>query len=217
MIRLKIDEKKVVSVCLIDSDWKGITQKQQQQQQKKLHSSISKWSFFLSLFFSFHFIPLVLLTIEWKMRCEINIYCFDWKSQKIKLKEINETMCWFFVVFVDVAVALFCILRHAELIEFHKVDEFWAICCGPSIRNRHHHIIAQLHQNNQYWTHKYDWKLARVRFNRFTDRNEERKKKRWRRWKSYKMKIHLVSYVFIGFTEQKKSSSLWCILKWILN
>lgn len=124
--------KKVVSVCLIDSDWKR--GKKTNSTTKKLNSSISKWS-------SIPF-PLArsLLKIE-RNACKISIYCFDWKSRKTKSKEMSNNVicvCGFFMVVVVVASA-------RKLIEFHKVDEFWSICCGPSIRN-------QIAPAFQYWT-----------------------------------------------------------------
>lgn len=117
---------------------------------KKLHSSISKWSFFSFRSFRIHFslVPFFLsVSIQSKNVSKMCILYFWLKTKTKAAKEMNDVQgidvrC-FDSVDVCCCYCCCCCVANQQIIEFHKVDEFWAICCWPI-----HHISSENHRYN---------------------------------------------------------------------
>lgn len=120
----------------IDTDWKHKKQRTTTTRTtKKLHSNISKWSFFSRILCLFFAKPEnSLLQSIWNTKQ--NAYFVD-----VLIENPVETTATAKEMRNEIGVRWTLRLAH-KMIEFHKVDDFWAICCWPN---------ASVHRKSQHY------------------------------------------------------------------
>lgn len=106
------------------SDWKGNTRNYIPVSSNDL-LFINSFTFFFLLF------GLLLFRLQSYEMHTKSVYFVFWLKSTENTTKRNPKQCCVFAVAVGVSL-----ISARKLIEFRKVDDFWAICCGPSnIRN----------------------------------------------------------------------------------